>query len=210
MIKKNLKILILTSIVILLPIIAGVILWDKMPEQMPIHWNISGEVDKWCGKAFGVFAMPLIMLAIHWSCLAVTLADPKNRDNSGKIINIAFWVIPVISLALCAFTYSAAMGDAMNIELFTALLLGFIFIITGNYMPKCRQSYTVGIKLPWTLHSEENWNKTHRAAGVVWVLAGIVTMIAGFFSFIPLMIAALAAAAIFPVIYSYILYRKGI
>lgn len=210
MIKKNLKILILTSIVILLPIIAGVILWDKMPEQMPIHWNISGEVDKWCGKTFGVFALPLIMLAIHWFCLAVTLTDPKNRDNSGKIINIAFWVIPVISLALCAFTYSAAMGDAMNIELFTALLLGFIFIITGNYMPKCRQSYTVGIKLPWTLHSEENWNKTHRAAGVVWVLAGVVTIIAGFFSFIPLMIAALAAAAIFPVIYSYILYRKGI
>ena len=210
MIKKNWKILILTSIVIFLPIIAGVILWDKLPEQMPIHWNISGEADKWCGKAFGVFALPLIMLAIHWVCLAVTLADPKNRDNSGKIINIAFWVIPVISLALCAFTYSAAMGNEMNIELFTALLLGFIFIITGNYMPKCRQSYTVGIKLPWTLHSEENWNKTHRAAGGVWVLAGVVTIIAGFFSFIPLIIAALAVAAIFPVIYSYILYRKGI
>ena len=210
MIKKNWKILILTSIVILLPIIAGVILWDKLPEQMPIHWNVSGEADKWCGKAFGVFALPLIMLAIHWGCLAVTLADPKNRDNSGKIINIAFWVIPLISLALCAFTYSAAMGNEMNIELFTALLLGFIFIITGNYMPKCRQSYTVGIKLPWTLHSEENWNKTHRAAGGVWVLAGVVTIIAGFFSFFPLMIAALAAAAIFPVIYSYILYRNGI
>ena len=210
MIKKNLKILILTSIVIILPIIAGVVLWDKLPEQLPIHWNISGEVDRWCGKAFGVIALPLIMLAIHWFCLAVTLTDPKNRGNSEKIINIAFWVIPVISLALCAFTYSAAMGNAMNIELFTSLLLGFVFIITGNYMPKCRQSYTVGIKLPWTLHSEENWNRTHRAAGVVWVLAGVVTIIAGFFSFIPLMIAALAAAAIFPVIYSYILYRKGI
>ena len=210
MIKKNLKIFILTSIVILLPIIAGVILWDKMPEQMPIHWNISGEADKWCSKAFGVFALPLIMLAIHWICLSITLADPKNRDNSGKIINIAFWIIPVISLALSAFTYSAAIGNAMNIELFSALLLGFIFIITGNYMPKCRQSYTVGIKLPWTLHREENWNKTHRAAGAVWVINGIITIIAGFFSFVPLMITALAAAAIFPVIYSYILYRKGI
>ena len=93
MIKKNLKIFILTSIVILLPIIAGVILWDKMPEQMPIHWNISGEADKWCNKAFGVFALPLIMLAIHWIGLSITLADPKNRDNSGKIINIAFWIM---------------------------------------------------------------------------------------------------------------------
>jgi uncharacterized membrane protein len=77
-------------------------------------------------------------------------------------------------------------------------------------MPKCRQSYTIGIKLPWTLNSEENWNKTHRAAGVVWVLAGIVTIIAGFFNIIPLMIAALAVSAIFPVIYSFTLYKKGI
>ena len=210
MIKKNLKILILTSVVILLPIIAGIVLWDKLPEQVPIHWNISGEADGWCGKAFAVAVMPLIMLGVHWFCLTVTLADPKNQGNSGKIINIVFWIIPVISLALSAFTYSAAIGNSMNIELFTSLLLGFIFIVTGNYMPKCRQSYTVGIKLPWTLHSEENWNKTHRAAGGVWVLAGVVTIIAGFFSLIPLMIAALAAAAIFPVIYSYILYRKGI
>ncbi len=210
MIKKNLKILILTSIVILLPIIAGIILWGKLPEQLPIHWNISGEVDKWCSKAFAVIAMPLLMLAIHWICLAITFSDPKNQGNSGKILHIAFWIIPVISLALSAFTYSSAMGNAMKIELFTSLILGFLFIVTGNYMPKCRQSYTVGIKLPWTLHSEENWNKTHRAAGVVWVLAGIVTIIAGFFSLIPLMIAALATAAIYPVIYSYILYRKGI
>ncbi len=210
MIKKNLKILILTSIMILLPIIAGVILWDKLPEQLPIHWNISGEVDKWCGKAFAVIAMPLLMLAIHWICLAITFSDPKNHGNSGKILHITFWIIPVINLALSAFTYSAAMGNAIKTELFASLLLGFIFIVTGNYMPKCRQSYTIGIKLPWTLNSEENWNKTHRAAGGVWVLAGIVTMIAGFFSLVPLMIAALAVAALFPVIYSYILYRKGI
>lgn len=210
MIKKNLKILILTSAVILLPIIAGIILWDKLPEQLPIHWNISGEVDGWCSKAFAVIAMPLLMLAIHWICLAITFADPKNKGNSGKILHIAFWIIPVISLALSAFTYSSVMGNTMKTELFASLILGFLFIVTGNYMPKCRQSYTVGIKLPWTLHSEENWNKTHRAAGAVWVISGIVTMIAGFFSLIPLMIAALAVAAIFPVIYSYILYRKGI
>ena len=210
MIKKNLKILILTSIVIILPIIAGVVLWDKLPEQLPIHWNISGEVDRWCGKAFGVIALPLIMLAIHWFCLAITLADPKNRGNSEKIINIAFWVIPVISLALCAFTYSAAMGNAMNIELFTSLLLGFVFIITGNYMPKCRQSYTVGIKLPWTLHSEENWNKTHRMASWIWVIGGLVTVIFGFLDIVWIVIPTLAVLALVPIVYSYVLYRKGI
>jgi uncharacterized membrane protein len=210
MIKKNLKILILTSIMILLPIIAGVILWDKLPEQMPIHWNISGEVDKWCGKAFAVIAMPLLMLAIHWICLAITFSDPKNHGNSGKILHITFWIIPVINLALSAFTYSAAMGNAIKTELFASLLLGFIFIVTGNYMPKCRQSYTVGIKLPWTLHSEENWNKTHRFAGRVWLVGGVIITVGGFFGSFFITLAVAPLMALLPILYSFMLHRKGV
>ena len=79
MIKKNLKVLIITSIIILLPILAGVFLWDQLPEQIPAHWNASGEVDGWSSKPFTVFGMPLILLAFQWLCVL----------GEGRLVNLA-------------------------------------------------------------------------------------------------------------------------
>ena len=76
MIKKNLKVLIITSLIILLPIVAGVILWNQLPEQIPSHWNMNGEVDGWSSKPFAVFGMPLIMVALQWICALGAGADP--------------------------------------------------------------------------------------------------------------------------------------
>ena len=76
MIKKNLKALILGSIVILLPILAGLILWDRLPTEIPIHWNLAGEVDGYGNKSFVVFGMPLILLAIHWLGSLAMSTDP--------------------------------------------------------------------------------------------------------------------------------------
>ena len=84
MIKKNLNILIITSIVILLPVLTGVVLWDTLPEQIPTHWNAAGEIDGWSSKPFAIFGLPLLMLAIHWLCVLGTAADPKKANHSNK------------------------------------------------------------------------------------------------------------------------------
>ena len=77
-------------------------------------------------------------------------------------------------------------------------------------MPKVKQSYTIGIKLPWTLNSEENWNRTHRFAGGIWMLAGVLVLVGGFAEQFWLVFVALVLAVAIPTVYSYLLYKKGI
>ena len=90
------------------------------------------------------------------------------------------------------------------------ILLGVVFIAIGNYLPKCKQNYTIGIKISWTLASEENWNKTHRLAGWVWVGGGIVMMLSGFFGILWLTFLPVAIMVLVPLVYSYILHKKGV
>lgn len=210
MIKKNLKVLIITSIVVLLPMLAGVSLWDKLPDRIPLHWNTSGEVDSWGSKAFAVFAVPVIMLAIHWACSLITLADPKKKNHSQKMIQFTFWIVPAISAVISAITYFTALGSEIQIELVVYASLGAIFTVIGNYLPKCSQNYTIGFKIPWTLHSEENWNKTHRLAGWIWVFGGIATIALSFLGIHKIILAIALVMALAPIIYSYILHKKGI
>ena len=210
MIKKNLKILIITSIVILLPVLAGVVLWDTLPEQIPTHWNAAGEIDGWSSKPFAIFGLPLMMLAIHWLCALATAADPKKANHSNKLIHLVLWIIPIISVVLFVLTYVAALGTEVRMEMVMPLLVGFVLTVVGNYLPKCKQSYTIGIKIPWTLHSEENWNRTHRFAGRLWLVCGLGIMltafVGGFWLFLPIVLVMVLA----PCIYSYLLHRKGI
>ena len=210
MIKKNLKVLIITSVVLLLPILAGLILWNQLPEQMPTHWNAAGEVDGWSGKAFAVFGLPLIMVAAQWLCMLGTAADPKKSNHSEKVLHLVLWISPVLSVVLHAVTYATALGHAVPMEVVMPILIGLIFTIIGNYMPKCKQNYTIGIKIPWTLDNEENWNRTHRFAGWLWTFCGIAIMCTGFFGgfwvFLPVTLLMVLA----PIIYSYVLHKKGL
>lgn len=210
MIKKNLKTLIITSIILLLPVLAGLMLWDKLPEQVPSHWNVNGEVDGWSSKTFFVFGLPGIMLAVQWLCVLVTGADPKKANHSGKVMQLILWIIPVLTVVLSAFTYMAALGQEVRVEIIMPVLVGLVLTIIGNYLPKCKQSYTVGIKLPWTLHSEENWSRTHRLAGRLWVVGGIGIMLTAFFGGIWLLLAIMLVMVLVPTVYSYLLHRKGI
>jgi uncharacterized membrane protein len=104
--------------------------------------------------------------------------------------------------------YPAAMGYSVPIEVIMPLLVGVMFIVVGNLLPKCRQTYTMGIKLPWTLASEENWNATHRFGGTVWVIGGIVTLLTAFFGNFWVLMVILAVMCIVPTVYSYRYYRK--
>ena len=210
MIKKNLKTLIITSIVILLPILAGVILWNQLPDPMPSHWNASGEIDGWSSKPFAVFGLPFILLAAQWLCVLGTSADPKKNNHPTKIVHLVLWIIPVLSVLLNVLTYMAAMGRQVQMEVIMPVFIGLLLAIVGNYLPKCKQNYTIGIKIPWTLNNEENWNKTHRFAGWLWTVCGIIIMLTGFFGGFWIFFIIVLLMVLAPIAYSYILHRKGL
>lgn len=210
MLKKYLKTIIITSVITILPVFAGLIMWDRLPDKLPTHWNFSGEIDGWSSKPFAVFGLPSIMLGLHLLCAFGTSFDPKTRNFNKKVMGIVLWVCPVLSLLCMTATYAAALGYDVRVEFIIPLFMGVIFLIIGNYLPKCKQNYTIGIKIPWTLNDEENWSKTHRFAGLVWTACALVVIIGAFFkkavvftTFVPI-----AVMVIVPMIYSYIYYRK--
>ena len=210
MIKKHWKTLMITTLITLLPIIAGIILWNQLPDPMPSHWNAVGEIDGWSSKPFVVFGLPLILAAALWFCTLVTGMDPKKTNHSDKVVHLVLWIIPILSIVLLTITYAVAMGKDVRIELVMPVVLGLIFAIIGNYLPKCKQNYTIGIKIPWTLNSEENWNRTHRFAGRLWLVCGIVIMLTGFFGGFWIFFGIVLLMVIAPFIYSYALHCKGL
>lgn len=210
MIKKNLKVLIITSIIILLPILAGLILWNKLPAELPFHWNAAGEVDGWASKPMAVFGTPFLMLALQWLCVLATSADPKKQNHPRKVLYLVFWLVPALTILLSIVTYATALGGSVRIEMILPAFLGLLFIVIGNYLPKCQQNYTIGIKIPWTLASEENWNRTHRLTGFVWVVCGVLMMLAGFLGLFQFFFIAVLPMVFIPLVYSYILHRKGV
>lgn len=212
MVKKNKGKLTISSIIILLPVIAGLILWDKLPDRMASHWNFGGEADRWNGRVFEVFVVPCLILMIHWVCMLISFADSGNRNQNSKLWCLVFWICPGISLYVNAIVYSIALGlGSINIQSATMAFIGLLFIIIGNYLPKCRQNRTIGIKVVWTLRSEENWNRTHRFCGKLWAACGVIFMISVFLPQSVKMViipAAFVPAIISPFIYSFVFYRK--
>lgn len=208
MIKQNKKLLILTSIIIIIPVFAGLLLWNRLPEQLPTHWDINGNVDGWSSKSFGVLGLPGILLLTHWLCIIAASADPKHRNYTPKMLSLVLWICPAMSLLVSSLTYCAALGYQPNVQTIMPLLLGLMFIVLGNMLPKCKQSYTLGIKLPWTLASEENWNKTHRMAGKLWVAGGVLVMATAFLSSFWILFVVLMLMGVIPAVYSYLYYRR--
>lgn len=207
--KKYKKSIILTSIIIILPILAGLVLWNRLPDTIATHFGSDNVANGWSSKPFTVFGIPLIMLAAHLFCIFATMNDPKKKNINDKMFILVLWIIPSVTVLVMALTYANALGMIVNIGMVVNLLLAIVFIVMGNYMPKCKQNYTAGIKIPWTLNSEENWNKTHRLAGWLWVLGGILFLINAFLLWEGMLVVILAVTGI-PMVYSFVLYKKGI
>ena len=211
MLKKYRGTLIVTTLVMLLPMLAGLILWNKLPDQVPTHFGASGEADSWSSKAFAVFGLPGIILALHWLCVLGSLKmEPKRENLNDKMMSLVLWICPVISVLMIVLVYGSALGADMKVEIVMPLLIGLLMVIIGNWLPKCKQTYTMGIKLPWTLADEDNWNRTHRFAGPIWVAGGLVMMATALFGglWLYLMLAALAVMIAAPTVYSYLLFAR--
>ena len=212
MMKKPRAEAIITVAVCLLPMVAGAILYNKLPEQVPTHFSVNGEPDGWSSRPFAVFGLPVIIAALQALVLFGLRTDPKKQNMSPALRIIAVWAAPVLCMILYAITMASALGYATHIEVIVPLLVGVAFLLIGNYLPKTKQSYTMGIKLPWTLHSEENWNRTHRLAGFLWMGGGILMVLISLLHLwqVWMMLAIIAVMVLVPVAYSYSLYKKGI
>ena len=208
MIKKHKALLFATSLVILLPILVGLVFWNRLPQQVPFHWDINGNVDNWVSRPIAVFCMPGIMLALHWVCVLASSLDSKSRHYHRKAIQLVLWICPALSLLISTLVYATALGSPVRVEIILPLFFGLLMIVIGNLLPKMKQSKTMGIKLPWTLRSEENWNKTHRFGGKVRVLCGVVIMATAFLGSLWILLGILVIMVTVPTVYSYCLYRK--
>lgn len=206
------KMLIITTVVCLLPIIMSFMLYNKLPEVIAIHWDVAGNPDNYASKDFAAFGIPLLMAAMNIITHLALDNDPKRANSSAVLKQLGKWSMPFISIFLMPITLFVAMGYNIEIHVVVPAFVGVIIIVCGNYLPKCKQNYTVGIKLPWTLNNEENWNKTHHLAGYVWMIGGICLVLITFLNFnkLPVLLVILIALIGIPTIYSYLLYKRGL
>ena len=209
--KKYKKQLILSSIVILLPIVFGLLLWNQLPDTFATHWGVDGQPDGWSSKGFAIFITPVLLLALHIFAVWITDLTNRGNDQSTKVMNMVFCILPAISLITNGMVYAIALGMTWDVINLMPITFGALFVFIGNYMPKCTRNTTIGIKVKWTLHNDENWNATHRFAGKLWVAGGLVTIFSALLPTkigYPIMFFALLGSGLGAFLYSYLYYRK--
>jgi len=210
--RINKKLLLITALVVLLPLLVGLLLWNRLPDVMTTHWNAAGEADGTSGKGFAVFFTPLFLLFMHLICVGATALDTGNENQSKKALYIAYWAMPLVSLYAGVMIYGTTFQVTIDPVQAMSFLLGLLFVFIGNYMPKMQPNHTLGIRIPQTLKDADNWRKTHRLAGKVWFAGGIALIVLPFFLkggalFIAFAVILTVLIAV-PLVYSFRLSRK--
>ena len=203
--------ILISTLATLLPTVMGCILWNRLPALMTTHWDTSGTADGSSGKVFVVFVLPVILAALNLLGCLITALDRKQNKQNKKAMGIVFWMMPLISTTSCCFIYAISMGKSIEATLLLPALMGVLFIVIGNYMPKIKQNASLGIKIYWTLHNEENWNKTHRLAGKVWVVGGFAMLLTALLPtnwIFPALLSTILLMCLIPTIYSYSIYKN--
>ena len=211
---KKSSLTLLTSALCLLPIVFSVILFSDLPERIAVQWRVTGEVSNTMPRAAVAFGIPLFLAAANVYSKIRLFNDPKHENHSKALRALSIWSFPVVSIVMLPITLYVAMGANIPIITISILIAGLAFILIGNYLPKSRQNYVMGIKLPWTLDNADNWNKTNRLAGYVLVIGGVLIIINGFFLTTKTILGVSFTAIIsmvtvaVPFLYSFLLYRK--
>lgn len=204
----------------LLPVMAVIIclassfyFYLNFPETIATHWNFRGEVDGWSSKAFGAFFLPILVLLAYLLMLAFPYFDPKKEryEEFSKPYAIFRSMLVGVLALLYLVTSFYNLGYDLNVGSITAATVGLTMIVIGNYLGKIKKNWFVGVRTPWTLSSENVWNKTHRLSGKLFIIWGIVIIIAPWLP--PLIAAILFFAGIIMIlggsfVYSYLLFKK--
>jgi uncharacterized membrane protein len=200
------------------PFAYSAFIYPQLPSQIPTHFNIEGKPDAWGGPA-SIFIGPGIMgavsLFVYVLMTNLKSIDPKKYDDQNDSLykNFALLTVAFLSILSCIIIYTSTHADQVNVGNLLLPLLGLSFAGLGWYMPKFRQNYFVGFKLPWTLENVDNWNETHKVAGKIWIYGGLFQAVATFilpmkFGFISFMTAT-AIMVIIPALFSYRMFKRG-
>lgn len=201
----------LCVIFVAIPTGLALYLWPGLPDPMPSHWNAAGEVDGWMPKSWGVAVMPLAALGTFLLMKVIPHISPR-----GYRMDAFGGVLAKIQLALVAFMSVVAVvvlleasGVDTNLDTVVFAGTGLLLIVIGNYLGKVRKNFFLGIRTPWTLASDEVWSRTHRLGGRLFMLGGLAMLIAALIGLSPyITIGVVLACALYPVLHSYLLYRR--
>lgn len=197
---------------ILISFIIGVIFYGSMPARMASHWGIDGKVDGYTGRGFGMFFMPVLLLLLYILLKLVPTMDPlkENIKQFENYYNFFIAVIVTFMFYVYALTIFWNLGYYFNMSYAIVPGLSVLFFYVGILVEKAKMNYTIGIRTPWTLASENVWNKTHKLGGFVFKTIAVLCFISMFLPriFFILSLFFIVGLFIWIVVYSYLEYRK--
>ena len=187
--------------------------WSQLPAEIPTHWNFRGEINGYSGRAFGAFFVPCLALLI-WLLLPLLRRLDPRRANYERFEETFFMIVNFIVLFMAVMhtlTLGAALGWPIDMSRAVFGLIGLVFIVLGNFLPRLRSNWWMGVRTPWTLENDRVWRETHRLAGWTFVVGGLMALL----SMIlpepvrgPVAFAGLIGAGLLPVVWSYVLWRR--
>ncbi|MGL4624331.1 MAG: SdpI family protein [Culicoidibacterales bacterium] len=194
------------------PLIFVISLYQQLPLEIPIHWNMNGEIDGY-GPRWMQLMFAGIGLGVYGLMFVVPKIDPKGSNiakfaTKYQALRLA---MQVFFAALIVLTTFVSLGVALDVDMMIRAGVSLLLVFIGNYLGKMKQNYTIGIKTPWTLANTEVWNRTHRMAGHLWVGLGTIMFVSAFFSGAlssTIFVSCIFIMVIVPMIYSYVLYKK--
>jgi uncharacterized membrane protein len=204
----------LGPVLIAVSFVATALVYGRLPAEIPTHWNWRGQVDDTTARFPGAFLVPLMAAAIWLLLPVLRRIDPRRRNY--ERFDETFWVVLNLlalgMLLLQGVVLAQALGAPFEMGRLVLGVVGVLFLLLGNYLPRFKSNWWMGVRTPWTLDSEEVWRRTHRLGGWTFALGGLICVLAA--ALLPLEVAgvvsmvALSLAALVPVVYSYVTWRE--
>jgi len=208
--------LIMNAIVIIAMLALSAWVWPSIPDaaQLPVHWNLDGEPDRFGSKWEALLALPIVAVVLTAIFLVLPYFDPRreNLARSAKLWNAAAIGAVLLIAGLHVFLVLGATNQIADIKNYLVIGISALFILLGNYLGKSRSNWFAGVRTPWTMSSDYAWEKTHRWAGRLFVLTGVVTLLAWLVTDVKIaayvMIGSIVATSLASVVLSYIFWRN--
>lgn len=202
---------IISLLFIVAAFVVAAILYPGLPEQIPTHWNAQGQVDGYMKKPWGALLMPAMALITYVIMKIIPVISPKGfrTDKFSDVIGVLQVTLVGFMSIVAILVLLEARGLNVRINEMIVAGTGLLFVIIGNYLGKVRKNFFIGIRTPWTLASDEVWNRTHRLGGKLFLLSGVIIWIGALLR-LPLTwtVGVAVGLVLIPVVYSYFLYRR--